>query len=62
MQKNMAQIIVYGLAEQQFLENFELSQQVIGRIVENWDQKIYIVPSKALNFERSSIYPAKQLM
>ena len=62
MQKNMAQIIVYGLAEQQFLENFELNRRVISRIVENWDQKIYVVPSQALNVKRSITYPPKCLM
>ena len=62
MHKNMAQIIVYGLTEQQFLENFELSRQVISRVVENWDQNIYIVPSKVMKREQAIMDPLKQLM
>ena len=62
MQKNMAQIIVYGLAEQQLWENFDFNKQIINRIVEGWEQKVYVVPVRALHFDRSITYSSKHKM
>lgn len=61
MQENMAQIIVYGLAEQQLWENVELNKKVISNIVDQWDQKIYVVPSQALSLSRNISYSSKDV-
>lgn len=62
MQKDMAQIIVYGLTEQPLLENIEMNRQIIHNVVERWHQKLYVVPPQALSINRRTTQTSKNLM
>ena len=59
MQKNLAQIMVYGLTEPSLLENIEVNRRIIHEVVENWNRKIYIVPPQALGISRQITYSSQ---
>lgn len=48
--QNIANILLYGMAQKQAPSEFGIDDRIISEVVEGWNQNMYIFPQSGLKF------------